>query len=381
MLYPATPVAFAATSIVTLLLCGCRTSEKTPPSIVLARESRTSAEIARIFDPLELDDRFHGTVLVAEEQRVIALASFGSDVDDESVYRLASVTKPMTAALVLALVEQGSLSLDKDVRTWIPEFPHVGVTLRGLLSHTSGFEFGSDAVAESWRDLETPPGNEDWLRAVLATRREVEPPGTAWAYSNGGYNVAATLAARATGEELESLFRRYVFEPARMVCSALETQDAELAPARRRVAGHVRDEQGTWRLREENAAFDETDWYGGVIGAKGVQGTALDLLRFVRALRNGALFSDGLVTESFTPTRLSDGSEAQGRDWVEFRFGLGWYLGDEGTAWHTGDWGGHLAYVKLWPANEERGERCVIVLQSHLSFDFSWVGSLESLMD
>jgi CubicO group peptidase (beta-lactamase class C family) len=106
--------------------------------------------------------------------------------DSATNYRLASLTKQFTAAAVLLLVEEGRLSLDESIRGWLPSLPAAAdrVTLRHLLTHTSGVLDYEDLTPASRRD---PLHDADVLQLLESEDRTYFPPGTSYRYSNSGY--------------------------------------------------------------------------------------------------------------------------------------------------------------------------------------------------
>lgn len=104
-------------------------------------------------------------------------------------YRLASVTKQFTAAAVLLLAEDGRLTLDDRIRAWLPTLPSstAAVTIRQLLSHTSGLIDYEDAIPDT---MTAPLRDADVLRILELQDRGYFAPGTGYRYGNGGYAPA-----------------------------------------------------------------------------------------------------------------------------------------------------------------------------------------------
>ncbi|WP_421574638.1 serine hydrolase domain-containing protein [Stenotrophomonas maltophilia] len=141
-------------------------------------------------------------------------------IDDQ--WMIGSTGKPITVAMIARLVEQGVLGWDTPLSTLLPDLAaqmqpaYRDVTLVQLLSHRAGLpENLTDAAAldaffVDTRDL--PVQREDYVKAALA-EAPMHPPGTEFAYSNSGFLIAAVIAERATGKEVEALMQREVFEP------------------------------------------------------------------------------------------------------------------------------------------------------------------------
>ena len=141
----------------------------------------------------------------------------------DSRYAIDSVSKEFTAAAALLLAERGKLTLDDNVAKWFPELhPPANVTLRQLLTHTSG-------MRDFWpQDFVTPEMSRPTTTAqILASwgQRELDfEPGSEWQYSNTGYVVAGAIVEKAAGEPLFEFLGREIFAPLHM------TQVADYAP-------------------------------------------------------------------------------------------------------------------------------------------------------
>ena len=128
----------------------------------------------------------------------------------DTIFEAGSVSKQFTAAAVLLLARDGKLSLDDPVRKYVPELPDYGtpVTIRQMLQHTSGLrDWGNVEDIAGW-----PRGTRVYTHAhVLDILGRQEPldftPGTRWSYSNSGYNLAAIIVARVSGESFAEFSR------------------------------------------------------------------------------------------------------------------------------------------------------------------------------
>ena len=135
-------------------------------------------------------------------------------VTPETVFRIGSVTKSLTATLVMRLVESGALDLDRPVTDYVPWLrlhdPNAArlITLRMLLSQTSGLPTSLDYAG--WREAS---GLEAYVRTVLPSLPLAAPPGAVYAYSNPGYNLAGYIAEVATRVPYTTLIQRELCEP------------------------------------------------------------------------------------------------------------------------------------------------------------------------
>jgi CubicO group peptidase (beta-lactamase class C family) len=136
------------------------------------------------------------------------------DVTPDTLFRIASVTKPLTATMIMRLVEQGVLDLDTPIRTYIPwlqlSVPGAAekLTLRLLLTHRGGFPTGGEAMGS--RD---PEGLERYVREYVPTVPLMASPGVGYRYSNHGLNLAGYVAEAASGKRYAQLMQELLFDP------------------------------------------------------------------------------------------------------------------------------------------------------------------------
>lgn len=258
-------------------------------------------------------------------------------VDDP--VRVASVSKLVLALGVMRLVERGKLDLDRDVSAYLgwtlrnPGFPDVAITLRMLLSHTSGLR--DDA------DYAIPLG--DTVQARLGDRRswDVEHrPGAWFHYTNLNFPVVASVMERATGERFDRLMTRLVFAPLRIDACYNWTMCSDAKVARKivlyDVVGPVRTDGFTTlrpdcpvRLPRDGAPCDLNAYTLGTNGALfGPQGgmriSARDLARIGQMILrrgNGFLKPASLVTVS-TPQWVFDGGNGDTEGGFYCSYGL-----------------------------------------------------------
>jgi CubicO group peptidase (beta-lactamase class C family) len=168
-------------------------------------------------------------------------------VTPDTVFALASISKVFTAMSAVLAAQQGKLSLDDEVQKYIPEWTDRDdhVTIRHLLTHTSG-------VRDAFTLLGWTPGGymtgdtNAAIVNVLARQRGLNfPPGTKFEYSNGGYNLLASILKRATGQSLGAFAAANIFKPLGMTHSSFREEPTTLMPGR--APGYSRHVDG-WHL-------------------------------------------------------------------------------------------------------------------------------------
>src|SRR3569623_585346 len=181
----------------------------------------------------------------------------------DTVYEAGSVSKQFTAAAVAVLVAQGRVSLEDDVRKTLPELRDYGtpITVRHLLSHTSGVRNWDDLVELAGRPREDASGfrQADAL-AVIARQSELNfNPGSQYLYSNSNYVLAAVLVERVSGQSFQQFSAHELFGPAGMGATQWRDDYTRVVPGR--ATAYTPDDRGA--LHADMPAED-------VVGAGGL---------------------------------------------------------------------------------------------------------------
>ena len=278
------------------------------------------------------------SVAVLQGDRVLLARGFGfANVElhvpasDSTVYQSGSMGKQFTAALVEMLVEQGRVRLSDTITRWFPEGVGVwnAVTVRHLLTHTSGIPEYTDSTFDARRDR-----TEDELVRLAALRPLDFRPGERWSYSNTGYLLLGALIRRVSGSFYGDLLRDSVFQPLGMSDSRV-ISEADIVP--NRAAGY-RLEDGQLKNQEWVAPSLNTTADGALYV------TVRDLIKWAVALNHGQVPSRSALDTAWTPVRLADGAT--------YPYGFGWYLSDQRghpRIAHTGSWQGFKTVIARYP--------------------------------
>ena len=228
----------------------------------------------------------------------------------DTVFSLASLTKPFTAQAILLLEKQGKLRIDAPIATYLPDYPLRGqdITLAHLLTHTSGVKnyFALEGVFE--RGL----SKFDWpLDELISLFQEVPldfEPGTQYRYSNSGYCLLGKIIETVSGMSYETFIRTAIFQPLGMHHSYNLSYDAIIP---HRATGYQKTEQGY-----QHAAYLSMS-LGFAAGSLG--STLEDLIRWDAALREQRLLDYAAQERQYTPVRLANGRREN--------YGFGWEIG------------------------------------------------------
>lgn len=253
-----------------------------------------------------------------------------------SVFHVASVSKQFTAAAILLLAGEGKLSIDDDVRKYIPELPDFGerITIRHLANHTSG-------IRDQWallglagwrysRDLIT----DDDVLDLLARQKDLNfKPGERHVYSNSGYTLMAIIVSRVSGKSFREFTSERIFKPLGMVNTHFRDNFNEIV--KDQAYGYARD-GGEMRLSVTN--FDTA-------GATSLMTTVEDLAKWHANLDDPKVGGPRLVASLLERGVLNDGRR------IDYAFGIshGTYRG-QATVSHGGADAGYRSVFLRFPA-------------------------------
>jgi CubicO group peptidase (beta-lactamase class C family) len=256
-----------------------------------------------------------------------------------TIFEAGSVSKQFTAAAIILLALDGALSLDDDVRRYVPELPDYGdpITIRHLLNHTSGLrDWGSVAALSGWGRGERTHSHDHVLEILSRQSALNYGPGEAYSYTNSGYNLLAVIVDRVSGQSFADFSRTRIFEPLGLSDTAWRDDYRRIVPGR----------AAAYSPRDDGWAIDRPIEH--VHGNGGLLTTVHDLLRWDRALAAGELGGAGngpeLVRLMHEQGVLNDGtviSYAAGLQ-IGTRHGVPQVV-------HTGATAGYRAFLGRYP--------------------------------
>jgi D-alanyl-D-alanine carboxypeptidase len=250
--------------------------------------------------------------------------------DDQTVYRIASISKQFTAAAIMLLVEAGQLALDDDVTRYVTIPTHdQTVTIRELLEHVSGMpEYTSLADFPAWSASHVTPAE---IVARVMDEPWHAPPGTKFEYSNTGYVVLGMVIEKLSGMQ----YRDYI---AQRVVSRAGLQSTgycdESRPDPHRAAGYDRTDTGL----VPTAPIDMTTPFS----AGALCSTASDLVAWAAALADGKVVSPASYVQMTTPPKLDPVSH------YGFGLAVGVYEGHRAIS-HDGGINGFASELHSYP--------------------------------
>ena len=228
-----------------------------------------------------------------------------------SVFYMGSVSKQFTAASVVLAAEQGFLSLDDDVRKYIPELPDYGqtITLRQMLHHTSGLKDFLTLLSYSGRDPGSIHSDKEIIDLIAHQKGLNNRPGGEYIYSNTNYFLLGEVVKRATGKPLGDFASENIFRPLGMAHTRYYDDHKFVLPGR--VSAYAQGAGGSF-LVDWSTSYD-------IIGAGGLMSNLDDLLLWDRNFYANKLGKGTLLKELQTPGVLNNGKQIS--------YGLGLELG------------------------------------------------------
>jgi CubicO group peptidase (beta-lactamase class C family) len=307
------------------------------------------------------------SILIARQGTIVMHKGFGHlssetgsrKVEPDSVYLVASITKPVTATALMTLVERGKVSLADPVSTYLPEFTggeKNKVRVLDLLSHTSGMP---DMLPENTELRRAHAPLSEFVKHSYKTPL-LFTPGTAFRYQSMGILLAADIVEKLSGMPLREFEQKEIFEALGMHHSALGMGDMRLADTVR-----IQDSgEASWNSNSEYWRNMGHPWGG-------MHTTTLDLSIMLQTFLNGGAYSGKRILSPMAVKAMITNQNAQ----LNAPWGIGWALG-RSTAWNEfGDlvspatFGHAGASGTVEWADPETKLLCVILTNRPLSVD------------
>lgn len=248
-----------------------------------------------------------GGEVVYTGTRGLADVGEGLPITVDSVFRLGSISKQFTAALVLKLVDEGKLSLDDPLSKFLPDFPAPGrqATIRQLLNHTSGIRSytslpGAQSEAATSRRYTTGD-----LIALIRDEQTDFAPGSDWRYNNSGYALLAAVIEAVTGQPWQVALEDRITRPLGLTTIRYGIDENA-------IANHVLP----YTMGPDGPRPAQKVDLSSASGAGGLVGSVGDLARWAQALHHGQVVSAASYAQMIAPTSLPDGRT------IPYGFGL-----------------------------------------------------------
>ena len=254
------------------------------------------------------------------------LADHSASVDSDTIFLVASITKPIVAAAVVKLVEDGLVILDDSVTKYVPEFGQNGkedVRVRHLLTHTSGLP---DQIPENRNYRESKRPLADFITRICELPLSFEP-GTGISYQSVGIAMLGEICERVEGKALVTYLKENLFDPLGLKDTVLKMSARSERESDVKIAGEGLTHGGSGTDFDWNSDY----WRGFGAPWGGMLTTVGEMTRLLMLFRNGGEFEGKqILSKRSVDTMIEDHSsrfsEMPTQDRERQRWGLGWRL-------------------------------------------------------
>jgi CubicO group peptidase (beta-lactamase class C family) len=275
---------------------------------------RPSEQVDKLFEKMDRTISPGCAVAAMRDGKILYQRGYGmADLDHnvpitaDTVFHVASMSKQFTAAAIVMLAQEPKLSLDDEVRKYVPELPDFGapVTLRQLVHHTSGLRDQWELLGlAGWRyslDLIT----DDDVLSIMSRQKDLNfPPGSKHMYSNTGYTLLAQVVKRVSGQSFREFTTSRIFQPLGMRNTHFRDDHAEIV--KNMAYGYV-PTKDTFRISITN--FD-------TVGATSLLTTVEDLALWDENFYNPRVGGPEMIRQMLERGKLNDGEQ------LDYAFGL-----------------------------------------------------------
>ena len=353
-----------ATFLILILLCGMQLSAQ-----------RQLGKLNYYFNHVAQQGYMNGNILLAQNGHTIYQRSFGyADLtsgrqnNNASRFNLASISKIFTSTAILQLKGKGLLQLNDTFQHYFPAFPYTNITIRHLLTHTSGLPDLElyESLIKAYPD--TIVTNDIIIPTLIKEKMPLSfSPGDRFRYSNTNYSLLALLVEKLSGQSFAAYLSTHIFQPAGMQltsCDASSFRPADASIVTPHVYGMLYDSVQTAVFNVKRYRYTAYN-NDAAIGASNIVSTTGDLQLFDKAFFAGQLISAASMQEAFTPVVLNSGDtlwehmdtmRGEGKG----SYGLGWDIFRQpglGTA--VGHGGFKFGLATFYYRNIDKGQTII----------------------
>jgi len=294
-------------------------------------------------------NKFNGTALVVYQDKILLYRGYGFKNaarkilnDTATIFRIGSISKSFTAAVILHLAENNRLNIDDLLEKYIRDYPDGNkISIRDLLNHTSGIPEYLFAKGYDHEDF-TKPISIDRLISFFKNGKLLFPPGQKFSYSNSNYTLLAYIIEKITGKKYEDVVRTMIFQPLQMDHSGLNFRN--LADTNK-ATGY----KNIYKKKSESPAVSDSTHE---IGSGSIYATVMDLYRWQQSFSSNNILMTTSIHAAFTPNL--------------FHYGFGWFIDTaygKLNIFHGGGIPGFVAHIQQFP-----GDKLYIILLSNNSY-------------
>lgn len=288
--------------------------------------------ITKFMDSLLNNRGFSGGIMVVKNNQILyehyqgfSDAAHKNPINDTTPFHVASTSKTFTSHAIFQLIEEGKLSLGDSITKFFPSLPYTNVTVKELLSHSSGIPYYVNFMDKSGWNKKQVATNTDMLNELIRLKLPLEfAPGTRFRYCNTNFALLALIVEKITGIPFPDYVKNNIFNKAGMTHSFIMSTS----------------NMNRYLPSFHGNGIYSFDYLDAIYGDKNVYTTCTDLKRYDSAIRNRILLDSNSYALAWQPWY----KDTQHRDPHEF-YGLGWRLkvwpDGKKIVYHNGWWHGN----------------------------------------
>src|SRR6266481_2181907 len=263
-------------------------------------DEKSAAAVDEVFSDLTKPGSPGCALGVYRDGKIIYAKGYGlANVEEnvaitpQSVFDIGSTSKQFTAASILLLEKQGKLSINDDIRKYVPELPEYGqkITILQLLNHTSGLRDYLTLMELAGTNVDSVTTDEDALTMIVRQKALNFAPGSDWLYSNTGFFLLAVIVKRVSGKTLREFAAENIFAPLEMSHTQYRDDHTSLIP-NRALAYDAKEKGGGYKL--DVSYFEQT-------GDGAVHTSVEDLLKWEENFYRGQIGGKEFLSEIQEP--------------------------------------------------------------------------------
>ena len=308
----------------------------------MATDETLEAKVDELFAEWDTPDSPGAALAVTRDGEIIYKCGYGManleydiPITPTTIFDIASVSKQFAAFAIATLAHDRKLSLDADIRTYLPDMPDFGntITIRHLLHHTSGLRDWVQSLVIAGVEMEDVISFKHILKMARHQKALNFEPGAAYLYSNTGYNLLAEIVERVTGDSFREWTNTHIFKPLAMTNTHFH-DDHQMVLKNRAYSYQVVEDNGFKHAVNNTTA----------LGSSSLYSTVEDLAKWILNFEDTRIGEQTVIEQMHQRGVLNDGAQ------IDYAFGLniGEYRGLK-TVGHSGSWRGFRSHLIRFP--------------------------------
>lgn len=310
--------------------------------------------IRYILDSAYSKSPFFANILITKNDKIIFEKSYGyadaitkNPLTKDNSFQVASISKQFTAYGIMLMKNKGLLNYDSLVNKYMPSFPYFNITVRHLLTHTSGLPNFWDDIRPKM-DTTKSFGNKEVLDYLIKNKLPLQfEPGSKFDYCDIGYDFLANIIENISGMNYQDFLAKHIFKPLKMKDThAYMVTDIRRIENKNLAIGHTMV-NGKIEYAHLQPRYNFVYYLGDFYGDGSVVTSARDLAKWSKALSNCELLPCDFQKEAFTEAKFN-GQTIYARTNPDVGYGFGWFLKNTPSGklvYHTGGHPGNVHVI------------------------------------